>query len=113
LKLKKEETAEGRRVGEICDGSYKKGDIVLLIDDLVTTAESKIEAIHSLEACGLKVRDVLVLIDREQGGKEELKKAGYELHAGFTLSQLVQHYRVSDRITPEKEKEVLDYLVNN
>ena len=51
---------------------------------------------------GLKVTDVVVLVDREQGGKAELARHGLALHAALTLSQvldcLVRHGRVSDSV---------------
>src|SRR4051812_18973061 len=50
------------------DGIYGKGQIVLLVDDLITRADSKLESLAVLSENGLKVHDIVVLIDREQGG---------------------------------------------
>ena len=63
--------------GSKVDGLLKEdiGKTVLLIDDLVTHADSKLNAISILETNGMKVRDIVVLIDREQGGREKLKEA--------------------------------------
>lgn len=69
-----------------------KGKKVVVIDDLVTRADSKLEAIKILEDHGLKVEDVVVLVDRQQGGREELQKRGYKLHFAFTLSQMLKFY---------------------
>ena len=46
-----------------------------MLDDLVTTGGSKLEALAPLLDAGLKVKDVVVLVDREQGGKAELAAA--------------------------------------
>jgi uridine monophosphate synthetase len=73
------------------DGAYSPGETVLLLDDLVTHAESKLEAVRVLEANGLRVRDVAVLIDREQGGPGQLAAAGYTLHAATRLTQLLAY----------------------
>jgi orotate phosphoribosyltransferase len=80
------------------DGAYNLGETVLVIDDLVTHADSKIEAIRVLEANDLRVRDVAVLVDREQGGPEQLAAAGYTLHAAVRLGQLLDYWRASDGI---------------
>ncbi|HEY7091530.1 MAG TPA: hypothetical protein VH393_00025 [Ktedonobacterales bacterium] len=84
--------------GDAINGAFTPGQTVLVIDDLVTHAESKIEAIHVLEAHGLLVRDVAVLVDREQGGAEQLAAAGYHLHAAVTLNQLLAHWRATGGI---------------
>jgi orotate phosphoribosyltransferase len=55
-----------------------------LIDDLITKGQSKLEAITLLEAVGLKVKDILVLVDREQSGAEGLDAHGYTVHSAGT-----------------------------
>ncbi|HZX34740.1 MAG TPA: orotate phosphoribosyltransferase [archaeon] len=72
------------------EGKYSRGQKVLVIDDLITTGGSKFEAIAPLEKEGLKVKDILVLVDREQGGREELMKEGYKLHSVFTVTELLE-----------------------
>ncbi len=72
------------------EGKYSAGERALVVDDLITTGASKFEAIAPLEKEGLKVKDVLVLVDREQGGKKELLKEGYHLHSVFTASELLE-----------------------
>ena len=82
------------------EGEYEAGDRAVVLDDLITTGGSKLAAIEPLEAAGLQVRDVVVLIDREQGGGGELAEAGYRLHAVLRLSEmldlLVQAGRISE-----------------
>lgn len=72
------------------EGKFEKGQTVLVIDDLITTGASKFEAIAPLEKEGLIVKDVLVLVDREQGGKKELLNEGYHLHSVFTAAELLE-----------------------
>ncbi|MBF6590795.1 MAG: hypothetical protein IVW57_09745 [Ktedonobacterales bacterium] len=92
------------------DGAYTPGETVLVIDDLVTHAESKIEAIRVLEAVGLVVRDVAVLVDREQGGAASLAAAGYTLRAAVTLRQLLDYWRDSSGIAAATYETVRAYL---
>ena len=81
--------------GATVEGGFHPGETVVLIDDLVTNAGSKVEAVDKLTAVGLKVRDVVVLIDREAGGHKALSEAGLELHSVFTFSELIDHWAES------------------
>jgi uridine monophosphate synthetase len=69
------------------EGLYAPGERVVVIDDIITDGASKLEAIAPLEAAGLVVRDLVILVDREQGGRERLAARGYRLHAVLTISQ--------------------------
>jgi uridine monophosphate synthetase len=101
--------AKTHGAGDAINGAFTPGQTVLVIDDLVTRAESKLEAIHILEAHGLLVRDVAVLVDREQGGAAELAAAGYQLHAAVTLSQLLDHWRATGGIDAATYERVRAY----
>jgi uridine monophosphate synthetase len=101
--------AKTHGAGDAINGAFTPGQTALVIDDLVTRAESKIEAIHVLEAHGLLVRDVAVLVDREQGGAEQLAAAGYNLHAAVTLSQLLDHWRATAGIDEATYERVREY----
>jgi uridine monophosphate synthetase len=94
---RKEVKAHGTR--RAVEGKFQKGELVVVLDDLITTGDSKLEAIAPLEELGLQVKDVVVLIDREQGAREYLEERGYRLHAVFGLGEmldvLVQHGRIS------------------
>jgi len=92
------------------EGGYNAGETAVAVDDLITDGGAKVEAIQKLEAAGLIVRDVVVLIDREQGGAKTLAAAGYQLHAVVTLRELLEEWRALGEITPERFDEVLDFL---
>ena len=81
--------------GATVEGGFHPGEAAVLIDDLVTSAGSKLEAVDKLTAVGLKVRDVVVLIDREAGGHKVLSETGLELHSVFTFSELIDHWAAS------------------
>ena len=87
---------------KLIEGKYASGETVVVLDDLVTTGGSKLEAMAPLVDAGLKVKDVVVLVDREQGGREELAAHGLSLHAALTLSQvldsLVRHGRIAETV---------------
>jgi uridine monophosphate synthetase len=81
---RREEKAYGTR--RRIEGAFEPGERVVVIDDIVTDGASKLEAIAPLEAAGLVVEELVVLIDREQGGAERLAAKGYRLHAVLTIS---------------------------
>ena len=92
------------------EGSFEPGETTLLVDDLITRGDSKLEAAVPLEAAGLEVRDILVLIDREQGGMEDLAQHGYRLHSVLRLTHLLKVLLASDCITPDQHAKVMSYL---
>jgi uridine monophosphate synthetase len=81
------------------EGTFAAGETVLVLDDLVTTGGSKLEAAEPLRAAGLVVKDVAVLVDREQGGARELAEKGWKLHAVLTLTELLGFLVEAGRIT--------------
>ena len=94
------------------EGKFNEGETVLVVDDLITTGGSKFEAIQPLEENGLKVKDVVVLVDREQGGKEELKEKGYELHSIFTISEILDILKENKKIDSQQYKSIKDYFAD-
>ena len=95
---------------KMIEGIFQAGERVLVIDDLVTTGGSKFEAIAPLEEAGLKVKDIVVLVDREQGGKQQLKEKGYELHAAIKISELLDVLLKNKKISKEQFYKVKKYL---
>ena len=68
------------------EGILERNDRVLIIDDLITTGESVIESAEVIRDQGGVVNELVVLLDREQGGKERLKASRIEPHALFKIS---------------------------
>lgn len=95
------------------EGVYQEGDTYLVIDDLITDGKSKIEAIKPLEDAGLYVYDILVILDREQGGEKILATKGYRLHSLCKLSQVLHSLVSATRIGPETEILVNEWISNN
>lgn len=86
------------------EGVYTAGQECLLIEDVITTGSSILETIKTVEAAGLKVKDIVVLIDREQGGAENIAAHGYRLHSIFTLQELLNLLKKSNRISQETKE---------
>lgn len=113
LKLGKKIEGDSRKIDSIISGEHRPGQLVLLVDDLITQADTKKEAIGVCEEDKLVVAGVAVLVDREQGGSEELKEAGYALYAAFPLSVLLDWYVGANKISQAKREEVMNYIVAN
>ncbi len=93
------------------EGVFQKGQKALMVDDLVTKADTKIEGANALREAGLIVEDVIVLVDREQGGEQELQKVGVKLHSALKLSEMLEYYNKAQLLNDEMYQKVREYLV--
>ncbi len=91
------------------EGPYETGETAVVIDDLITTGGSKLEGIKKLEGVGLKVFDVVVLIDRRSKGGS-FEQRGINLHAVFQLTHLLAYWQQSGAISAKQSQQVLDFL---
>ncbi len=98
---------------KLIEGEYRPGETALLVDDLITKGTSKFEALAPLLDAGLLVRDVLVLIDREQGGAAELAARGVTLRAVLTLSAMLADLVNAGRLSAAQCDEVLAWARAN
>ncbi|MBL7201539.1 MAG: orotidine-5'-phosphate decarboxylase [Anaerolineae bacterium] len=94
------------------EGVYHPGERAVVLDDLISTGESKVEAIAPLVEAGLVVRDIVVLIDRESGGRETLSAQGYRLHAVLTLRQILDLLVQQGQIGEEQRAGVIEWLAS-
>ncbi len=83
------------------EGVYDAGQRAVVIDDLISSGGSKLEGIIKLNEAGLKVSDIVVLIDRQSAGVDFMGEHGYTLHSVFTLPQLLDHWEQSGAVDAE------------
>jgi uridine monophosphate synthetase len=95
------------------EGAFHPGQTALLIDDLITKGQSKLEAIALLEEAGLVVKDILVLVDREQGGVEGLDARGYTVHSVLTLGRMLDALVSMGKLATARRDEVKLWLMEN
>ncbi|TWT90884.1 Orotate phosphoribosyltransferase [Pseudobythopirellula maris] len=81
--VRKEPKGHGK--GQQVEGPYESGEELVIVEDVVTTGGSSLKAIELCEAEGLKVKRVLAIIDRLEGGREAFAERGYELTTLFTV----------------------------
>ena len=109
--VRKEEKAYGV-TGRIAGAEVVKGEHMLFFDDVVSEGISKLEGIKPLEELGAHVKHLLVVVDREQGGRENLENLGYSVHALAKISKLVNCLLKSNHIPKEQADAVLNYVKN-
>ncbi len=95
------------------EGVLNNGNKAVLIDDLITDGNSKIGFVEGIKRQGGIIEDILVILDREQGGKEMLEKNGLKLHSLIKLRDLLSYMKENNLVTEEKFNEVMDYLEKN
>ena len=77
--------AKQHGAGQLVEGPYAPGEELVIVEDVVTTGGSSLTAIERCEAVGLKVRRVLAIIDRQEGGQEAFAARGYQLTSLLTI----------------------------
>ena len=105
---RKEKKAYGTK--QQIEGAFQPGQTCLIIEDLITTGSSIMETADELDAVGLRITDTALLIDREQGGKENLLARGYQVHSAFTLRNMLDTLSESTSV-PEPERQIIHSLI--
>lgn len=95
------------------EGVFQAGQLCLVVEDLVTSGSSVFETIEPLEREGLKVADIIVLVDREQGGKKHLQEKGYNLRAVMTISEMLDVLQNEGVLSSEIVFKVKEFIKQN
>ena len=85
--IRKEPKGHGR--GKQIEGNFKSGDSVVVVDDVITTGGSTLQAIDVIEAAGGVVKFALVLVDREEGGRAAIEARGIPVVSLYSRSTLL------------------------
>jgi uridine monophosphate synthetase len=108
---RKEAKAYGTK--KLIEGTWKDGDVCLIVEDLVTSGMSVLETVAPVRASGMTVSDVVVLLDREQGGRENLAAKNIALHAVLSMSSMVDVLESENCVDPEMAKNIRQFIANN
>ncbi len=96
--------------GKLIEGIYSKGQCCVIVEDVITSGKSILETAEPLQELGLIVKDALVLVDREQGGKSNLQARGIHLHTVLTISMIVGILQEEQFIEPSQADSVIDFV---
>lgn len=96
--------------GKLIEGHFEEGQTCLIIDDLITTGESKFEAAEGMERAGLKVQDFICLIDRSYNGEEILATKGYKLSSIITVEDMISVLGTEGKLSDELAAKVRDFV---
>jgi orotate phosphoribosyltransferase len=97
-------------LASLVEGQLKEGSRVLLVEDLITDAGSKLHFIEAIRTAGGVVNNVLVLFDREQGGGQILEEQGIKLHAVTDMETALTVAKDSGVLTETHVDSVREYL---
>jgi orotate phosphoribosyltransferase len=81
-------TAKTYGTCNLIEGGFQTGETLVVIEDVITVAGQVCKSVEAMRKSGLLVKDVVCVIDRQQGGEENLKKIGCALASVFTLEEL-------------------------
>ncbi len=95
------------------EGDFEEGDSVVLLDDMITKGDSKIEAIKQVEDAGLKVDRLILLVDREQGGMKAVEDAGYTIEAAVGMTELMDLLLDMEKVSQKQYDDVVEFIRKN
>ena len=94
---------------QMIEGVYQSGQRCLILEDVITTGGSIMETATDLEKAGIIVNDLVALIDREQGGRENLNKK-YHTYSVLTLSEIL-HTLLQSSLLNAAERQVIEQFL--
>lgn len=106
--VRKEPKPHGK--ARMIEGILNPNDNVVLVDDLITSGKSLISAARAIREEGGIIKHAVTLLDRQQGGRENLSKEGIELHTVVSISQLLETLRNQGDIDEKKYQLAKEYI---
>ncbi|BFZ16023.1 hypothetical protein BsWGS_19062 [Bradybaena similaris] len=105
--------AKGYGTKKLIEGIFNTGDVCLIVEDVVSSGSSVLETAAALKSAGLQVKDAVVLLDREQGGREQLEHEGIILHSVFTMSDILKILNDAGKLDLDTVDRVAKYIEHN
>ncbi|QOW08966.1 orotate phosphoribosyltransferase [Kaistella flava (ex Peng et al. 2021)] len=98
---------------KILEGIFTPGQNCLLVEDVITSGASLLETIPEIENEGITVSDIVVVLDRQQGGREILESKGFRVHSLFTISEVCKILKDEGHLTDDEVERINDFLAGN
>ncbi|MEG1199935.1 MAG: orotate phosphoribosyltransferase, partial [Algoriella sp.] len=109
LIIKRKEN-KGYGTKRMVEGVFTEGQSCLLVEDVITSGQSLLETIDQVEREGLRVKDLVVVLDRAQGGSDKLKEQGYNVKTLFTIHEVIDILHKYHRLSDDEAKKIKDFL---
>lgn len=110
--LMKRKEAKNYGTKQMIEGRFTKDQRAIIIEDIVSSGSSVLETVISLKESGLIVKDVFVVLDRDQGGYENLKEFGIRVHSLIKIDELFKVLVEEKLLEVAKSNEVLNWINN-
>ncbi|CAK8676126.1 unnamed protein product [Clavelina lepadiformis] len=98
---------------KMVEGYYEENSKCLIVEDVVTTGSSVLETAELLRKHKIVTSDAVVLLDRQQGGKEKLAEKGISLRSVLTLVEVVENLCEMNKIEKTVVDEVKQFVASN
>lgn len=92
------------------EGHFKNGEKCIIIEDVVTSGSSIADTVKDLQNGGLNITDAFVVLDRQQGGKDNLEKKNIKMHVVVTLTEVLDILLSANKISEEVFNNVINYI---
>ncbi|PQL92677.1 orotidine-5'-phosphate decarboxylase [Apibacter adventoris] len=106
----KRKESKGYGTKKMLEGIFKSGQTCVLVEDVITSGKSLIETIEEVEKEGLRIKDIVVVLDREQGGVSLLKEKGYNVYNLFTIEEVVDLLYKNNLLSQEELQNIKNFL---
>ena len=81
---------KGYGTNKLIEGTWYKGERILLIEDVITTGRGALGAVNAVRNAGLAVQDLICVVDREEGGRISLESNGINVKSLVKASELLE-----------------------
>lgn len=108
---RKEQKKHGTK--KMVEGIFKKDDTCVVIDDVISSGISMIETLEALEGEGLKMKHVLSIVDRMQGGAVMLSDYGYEVRTVYTIREILEILKEGGKVNQKQYTDTLVFIETN
>ncbi|XP_070535708.1 uridine 5'-monophosphate synthase-like [Ptychodera flava] len=98
---------------KMIEGSFENGEKCLVVEDVVTSGSSVMETVQSLAGVGINVTDAVVLLDRQQGGKQRLEQKGIKLHCVSGMSDILKILEKHNKLDSNTVEKVHQFIADN
>ncbi len=106
----KRKESKGYGTKKMLEGIFSEGQTCVLVEDVITSGKSLVETIEEVEKEGLKVKDIVVVLDRKQGGVELLKDKGYTVHTLFNIEEVIDILYNHQLLNEQEALRIKDFL---